>query len=282
MLKFRWQILAIALFVAIALVIGANFLMQRTPQQNYGIRPPMPQSVHLKLGIPSNAGSDPQSHANDYLLVKPQYVISYNNQKRIPNWVSWQLNKSWIGSAQRANDFRPDSTLPKGWYQVKPSDYNGSGYDRGHMTPSADRSRDAATNSATFLMTNMIPQAPDNNQGVWQKLETYSRELANQGKELHIVSGGYGEKGTIGKDFKISVPARTWKVIVVLDKPDDPITEKTRVIAVDIPNEQGVREADWRKFRMSVDALESKTGYDFLTTAPDAVQQAIESRVDQG
>lgn len=282
MLKSRWQILAIAGVVAILVAIGVNFLMRRPPQQNPGILPQIPRSVHLTLGVPSNAGNNPQSNANDYLLVKPEYVLSYNNQKRIPNWSSWQLNKSWLGTAQRTNDFRPDSSLPKGWYPVKPSDYNGSGYDRGHMTPSADRSRDKATNSATFLMTNMVPQAPDNNQGVWQKLETYSRDLANAGKELYIIAGGYGEKGTIGRDVKISVPARTWKVIVVLDKPGDPITEKTRVIAVDIPNEQGVRDADWRKFRVSVDALESKTGYNFLTTTSEPIQKAIESRVDQG
>lgn len=282
MLKSRWQILAISGVVAILVAIGVNFLMRRPPQQNPGVLPQIPRSVHLTLGVPSNAGTNSQSNANDYLLVKPEYVLSYNNQKHIPNWSSWQLNQSWLGTAQRMNDFRPDPSLPKGWYQVKPSDYNGSGYDRGHMTPSADRSRDKATNSATFLMTNMVPQAPDNNQGVWQKLETYSRDLVNAGKELYIIAGGYGEKGAIGRDVKISVPARTWKVIVVLDKPGDPITEKTRVIVVDIPNEQGVRDADWRKFRVSVDALESKTGYNFLTTTSETIQKAIESRVDQG
>lgn len=117
-------------------------------------------SVHLALGNPSNADTDP----NNYLMIKPQYALSYDNSKGIPNWVSWQLNQSWLGSVDRKNDFRPDITLPVGWYQVRPSDYTGGGYDRGHMTPSGDRTRTPEDNSATFLMTNMIPQAPKNNQ----------------------------------------------------------------------------------------------------------------------
>lgn len=283
MLKSRWQILAIVVLATLALIIGWNLLSQRPTEEKTGIQPfAPPVNVHLTLGNPSNANDNVNTNANNYLLVKPQYVLSYNNSKHIANWVSWQLNKSWLGTVPRRNDFRPDPTLPKGWYQVTPADYNGSGYDRGHMTPSADRSRDPATNSATFLMTNILPQAPDNNQGVWQKLESYSRDLANSGKELYIIAGGYGEKRSIGRTVKISVPDRTWKVIVVLEKPGATVTNNTRVIAVDIPNEQGVREADWRNFRVSVDELEKKTGYNFLTTVPDTVQEVIESRVDQG
>jgi endonuclease G len=82
-------------------------------------------SVHLALGNPSNADTDP----NNYLMIKPQYALSYNNSKGIPNWVSWQLNKSWLGSVDRKNDFRPDTELPASWYQVRPSDYTGGGYD---------------------------------------------------------------------------------------------------------------------------------------------------------
>lgn len=95
-------------------------------------------TVHLVLGNPSNATT---GNANNYLMVKLQYVLSYNRSKGIPNWVSWQLNASWLGNAPRQNNFRPDPTLPEGWYRVRPSDYTGSGYDKGHMTPSADRSK---------------------------------------------------------------------------------------------------------------------------------------------
>lgn len=234
-------------------------------------------SVHMLLGNPSNATSyDP----NNYLMLKPQYSLSYNRDKGIPNWVSWQLNQSWLGDAPRSNNFQPDDTLPDGWYQVTPGVYTQSGYDKGHMIPSADRSKNIADNAATFLMTNILPQAADNNQGYWVHLENYARILANRGKELYIISGGYGQKGTIGQG-KVAVPARIFKIIVVTTPGVgvDGITESTRVIAVDTPNTNGNREARWTKFVTSVDAIEARTGYDFLSNVNPSIQEVIESKV---
>lgn len=118
---------------------------------------------HLLLGNPSNATATVTTPDN-YLITRPQYALSYNRNKGIPNWTAWQLNKNWLGSLPRP-PFTPDTTLPNGWYQVKPNDYSGSGFDRGHMVPAADRNKTEANSKAVFLMTNIIPQAPDNNQG---------------------------------------------------------------------------------------------------------------------
>jgi len=251
-------------------------------------------SPHLMMGNPSSAVTS-TSYPTNYLLVKSQYALSYNNNKRIPNWVSWQLNSSWLGSTPRQDDFRADTTLPSTWYRVSGSDYSGSGFDRGHMAPSADRTNTISSNSSTFLMTNMIPQAPDNNQGVWANLENYLRTLVSQGKELYIISGGYGTCGTGSNGSKCSFPAatdtsknievpnRVWKVVVVLDNPGsgvNGVTTSTRVIAVDTPNTQGVRTALWQNYRVSVDTLEQKTGYNFLSAVPSTIQSVIEARVD--
>lgn len=239
-------------------------------------------SVHLTMGNPSRATTN-TSNSNNYLLVRPQYVLSYNNSKRIPNWVSWQLNKSWLGNTPRQNDFRPDDALPSGFRRVLPTEFRDSGFDRGHMTPSADRTASKRDNSATFLMTNMIPQAPDNNQGPWEKLESYCRELVvDQGKELYIISGGYGVQRTIAAS-KITVPERTWKVVVVSDRPGlgvSRITNSTRVIAVDMPNRQGIKDNSWSSFTTTVDNIEASTGYDLLSNAPTSIQNVIEARVD--
>ena len=245
-------------------------------------------SVHLTMGNPSFASTS-TANSNNYLLEKAQYALSYNNSTRIPNWVSWQLNRSWLGSAPRQDDFRADTTLPSGFYRVTTSDYTGSGFDRGHMTPSADRTNTVANNSATFLMTNIIPQAPDNNQGPWAVLEGYCRDLVNQGRELYIISGAYGTGGSgsngsassIGPSIR--VPARTWKVIVVLNTPGSGVsgvTTNTRVIAVNMPNSQGIRNNDWRSYRVTVDSIEGNTGYNFLSSVPTATQNVIEARVD--
>ena len=117
---------------------------------------------NLALGNPSGAGADASSYQN-YLLVRPQYILSYHRDRGIPNWVSWHLSSAWLGGTDRQDNFRNDAELPAGWYQVGSNSYVGSGFDRGHQCPSADRTASAVDNSATFLMDNMIPQAPNNN-----------------------------------------------------------------------------------------------------------------------
>ncbi|MBD0264344.1 MAG: DNA/RNA non-specific endonuclease [Tolypothrix sp. T3-bin4] len=250
------------------------------------IAPAQTSSPHLKMGNPSAAGT---SSLSNYLLSKAQYATSHHCSRGIPNWVSWQLNSSWLGSAPRQDDFRADTTLPSGCNRITTSDYTGSGFDRGHMAPSADRTNTIANNSATFLMTNIVPQAPDNNQGPWAVLENYSRTLVNQGKELYIISGGYGTGGTGSNGYantissgRVTVPTRTWKVIVVLDGPGSAssVNTSTRVIAVNMPNNQGIRGNDWRSYRVSVDSIESATGYNLLSNVSSTVQSTIESRVD--
>ena len=161
------------------------------------------------------------------------------------------------------------------------TDYSGSGYDRGHMTPSGDRTVSVPINSETFLMTNMIPQLPANNQGPWADLESYARTLVSQGNELYIISGGSGTQGTIASGH-VNVPSQTWKVIIVITSGTDDVnrvTTTTRTIAVIMPN-SGTINADWRTYRVSVDQVEALTGFDFFSNVPVGIQAAIESTVD--
>ncbi|HEU4731433.1 MAG TPA: DNA/RNA non-specific endonuclease [Kofleriaceae bacterium] len=239
-------------------------------------------SKHTTLGIPS-----PSSTANpdSFLSVKSEYVISYNSSRKVPNWVSWELNAAYLGSTTRQDDYRPDDTLPVSLPQAQLSDYSGSGYDRGHMCPSGDRTLTAASNSQTFYLTNMVPQAANNNQGPWNALENECRDLVRAGKELFIISGGTfsATSNTVGNG--LVVPDATWKVIVVLDSVGQgaaQVTTATRVIAVVMPNENSQIEktADWHTFRVSVDAIEAQTGFDFLSDVDPAVQAVVEARVD--
>lgn len=251
--------------------------------------PPASKSFHLLPGNPSGARATVSSPDN-YLIVKPEYALSYNRTKGTPNWVSWQLNSKWLGETERQNNFRPDPQLPAGWYRVTPRDYTNSGFDRGHLTSSEDRGGTVEANSATFLMTNIIPQAPDNNRGPWVAFEEYCRGLVKQGKELYIIAGGSGTGGVGEKEAmsalaagKVTVPASTWKVVVVLAQPGgglQGINRSTRIIAVSMPNKQGIRQADWRSFRTSVDQIETMTGYNFLSQVPESVQKTLEAKVD--
>lgn len=259
---------------------------------DHSATPPPPASAHLNMGNPSGAVASASAPTN-YLMEKPQYALSYHRDKGIPNWVSWHLDASWLGSAPRQDDFRADNTLPSGWYQVSSSSYSGSGFDRGHNCPSADRTRTVTDNSATFLMTNMIPQAPDNNQGPWARLEDYTRSLVSQGNECYVIMGQYGTGGTGSNGYRttidngrVTVPNRIWKVIVVLPAAsgDDAarVTTSTRVIAVDMPNAQGIRNNNWGMYRTTVDAIEAAAGVDLLSRVPASIQAVIESRVDNG
>lgn len=245
---------------------------------------------NLALGNPSNA--TPKDEDN-YLMIKPQYVLSYSRSRSSANWVSWHLSTAWKGTVQRADNFRPEDTLPSDWYKVQNSDYLGSGFDRGHLCPSDDRDRTIADNDATFLLANIIPQAPNLNRGAWADLEAYCRKVAEAGNELYIIAGVRGKAGigtNGGKSFtldngKMVVPESIWKVIVILPVGNDDvnrINEQTRVIAVNIPNKQTILDTRWGEYRLSVDDLEKITGYDFLSNLPVAVQKTLESGMDNG
>ena len=288
-----WQLGVIALILSF--VSGCNLtsappssvprVSPKPRVQSPTAQPPLASAINnpnLVLGNPSNATSNAASTDN-YLMVKAQYVMSYNNKTHTANWVSWQLNRSWIGAADRQDNFSPDDALPTAWYKVRPNDYTGSGYDRGHIAPSADRTRNEADNSSTFLMSNMMPQSPELNRGVWGDLEDYCRSLVQQGKELYIVAGPVGRKGSIGKKEKIAVPAKTWKVIVVVDRQGlgvSGITSNTRAIAVSMPNDASVKGKGWKSFRVSVRQVERDTGLNFLSNVSPQVQQVIENKVD--
>ncbi|UOQ72809.1 DNA/RNA non-specific endonuclease [Hymenobacter cellulosilyticus] len=245
---------------------------------------------HLTMGNPSGATTSATNYTN-YLMSKSQFALSYHRDRAIPNWVSWHLSSAWVGSTPRQDNFAADATLPSGWFRATSSSYTGSGFDRGHNCPSADRTGSVADNSATFLMTNMMPQASVNNQQTWAGLENYCRTLINQGNELYIICGSYGNGGTGVNGYattiaggKIAVPARCWKVVVVLPEGSNDasrVTTSTRVIAINTPNTTSIGTS-WGSYRTTVDAIESATGYNILSAVSSTVQATIEARVDSG
>lgn len=250
---------------------------------NITVNAPLPGEDPLILGNPSNATAD-IANENNYLMQKPQYSLSYNRMKATPNWTAWRLDSSWIGSTPRQDDFRPDSSLPLGWYQVLDSDYSGSGYDRGHMCPSGDRTNSVPNNSATFLMTNIVPQLSANNQGPWEEFESYCRTLAGQGNEIYIFTGPHGSIGTIAQG-RVTVPQYTWKVVLVLPNGDNDlsrITKGTRAFGIVVPNFAPLDiNAPWRNFRVTVDHVERLTGYDFFSNIGMNKQFLVERRRDR-
>ncbi len=255
-----------------------------------GAAPPYPSTVHLTMGNPNGATAD-LGQPNNYLMEKPEFALSYNRDRGTANWVSWHLSDDWEGTLARVDTFRADPAVPADWFRVSGFDYVGSGFDRGHMVPNADRDEQTSVpiNQATFLMTNMIPQSPDNNQGPWAALEGYLRtELPEN--EIYIVAGGVGTGGTGSAGAastiaggNVTVPAQTWKVALILPKGTDDISRvtcSTRTLAVIMPNIQGIRTNPWENYITTVDAVEALTGYDFFSNLPDAVENCVEAGTD--
>ncbi len=240
---------------------------------------------NITFGNPSNAASG----STNYYLSKPDYVLSYNNNRGTANWVSWHLSSAWTGNSPRCNCFKQDRSLPSSFFRATTSDYTGSGFDRGHLCPSADRNGSPSSNENTFFMTNIAPQAPDNNQRSWASFENYLRSLTLDGNEVHIIAGVVGSGGTGRNGFastidggNITVPDSFWKVALVLPNGSNDINRvstSTRVIAINIPNDQGISR-DWTQFKTTVNAIENMTGYDLLENIPNAIESVLESRLD--
>ena len=247
---------------------------------------------NMAMGNPTWATST-LTDSNNYLLVRSQYALSYNNSKGIANWVSWHLSAAWKGSAARCNCFTQDTSLPIGYFRASTGNYTGTGFDRGHLCPSDDRDGSDSDNKATFKMSNIVPQAPYLNEQTWAYLEDYCRSLLNQNKELYIIAGGYGSGGNGsggGTTYNIAsgainVPAYFWKVILVLPADTNDIarvTTATRVIAVLMPNTQTANAYSWDHYRVSVDSIEALTGYDLFSNVDTAIQRIIEAGIDNG
>ncbi len=240
-------------------------------------------SLQMQLGNPSGASADTNNHTH-YLIQRTVEAIDYNADLDEPNWASWDLTASDIGSSGRSPDFFTDTNLPAGFYPVKPDDYDGVGFDRGHMCPSDDRTDNVTDNNMVFFMSNIIPQAPDNNEGVWVNFEDYCRTLAASGNELLIMCGPSGFSGSrILPSYAAAIPEFTWKIAVVV--PLGPgtalsrITSATRVIAIKVPNINGVSSV-WQNFITSAAQIQVDTGFTFFTALPPDVASNLLNEVD--
>jgi len=232
----------------------------------------------IVLGNPSNAVTD-VAIPDNYLLFHTGFILSYNRSRGAANWVTWHLSASDIGTLERTNAFAADEALPSEW-RIGKNDYVRSGYDRGHLCPSKDRTDTDANNRETFLMSNMQPQLPRLNRSTWQSLEGEVQSLAQQGSEAYLIAGCYGDKGKV--NGKVTIPTHCWKIVVILPEGNNDkrrINCNTRVIAVDMPNETSILSG-WQNYRTTVDAIETTTGYNFLSTLSKSKQACLESKVD--
>jgi DNA/RNA endonuclease G (NUC1) len=246
-------------------------------------------------GFPTVTGSRIAT-SSDVILSREQFVVSFDSKAKVPAWTAWQVGSRDMGTSERSDGFRSDEILNR-YIEVKtrdlgvtPEDYTGTCFDRGHQSPSADRTKSQRDNSATFYMSNMAPQTSFLNRIIWKDLEGHSRDLVkNDGRKLQVYAGSIlrdGREG-IGPNKDIQVPDAFYKVIKVYET--DHATKPMGYIAVVMPNvtadgldplaehaaacdEQkrggkGKQARNWEAYRVPLKDIEAKAGVSFPALA---------------
>ncbi|MCT4625853.1 DNA/RNA non-specific endonuclease [Halodesulfovibrio sp.] len=168
---------------------------------------------------------------------------------------------------KRTNSFRSDPAVPSGSAAL--SDYKKSGYDRGHLAPAADMGFSKQAMSESFYMSNMSPQRPGFNRGIWKKLEEIVRGWAKN-EDIIIVTGGIlTGRQYIGSNA-VLIPNTYYKVIYA--------PQRQEMIAFLLPNEAS--SALLQHFALPVDAVEAVAGIDFFPTIPDEFEAALERNIN--
>jgi len=209
---------------------------------------------------------------SDNLVKHTYYSLSYNEEFEQANWVYYTLTDKMVneGGEERSNKFKADQKVATG--SAKSSDYTKSGYDRGHLCPAADMDFNPIAMEESFLMSNICPQAPDFNRGIWKELESEVRNWAKKERKIYVVTGPVfnDNKGTIGAS-RVLVPGYFFKIIY-----DE--TDKPKIIAFVFPNRKSDRPLT--DFAVPVDEAEKLTGFDFFSQLPDEMEGRLEGSVD--
>jgi endonuclease G len=288
-IKYLLYLLALVVFVVVLATLLYSAIikktagkqstpLQRTAPSNTPINAAVPfgnivdtlsaiKKNHIKPGIPYVKADS----SNGLLIFRDQYALSYDHQKGVAMWVSWELHPGWFGNTPRySGKFITDRSLPDSMYRVSHDDYTHSGFDRGHIVRSKERTSGVNDNKSTFLMTNIMPQTPDLNRGVWLDFEQFCEQLAlKEGKQLYIISGGFSYTGKhLPSSRRVAVPDSFFKIVLDVSVSGGSFDSSTHVYAVKMPNHIGIRKDRWPKYSCSIGEVEASTGLSFLSFIP--------------
>lgn len=224
------------------------------------------RELSLKLAIPEFTKS-----TKSQVIEHVGYTVSYNEQKRNPNWVAYELTAEEVaGTVKRGDDFVRDPLVIG--RQADDSDYRKSGWDRGHIAPAADMKWSGQAMEESFYMSNISPQNNNLNRGVWKSIEETVRDIALKYGSILVVSGPVfttkNGLGHIGKN-RVMVPNAFYKVLMV---------DNGGYEAIGFYCENVAGRKSLSSYVMSVDQIEEIAGIDFFPALPDEVEEVVESR----
>ena len=210
---------------------------------------------------------------SDRIITHKGYTVSYNYDWKIPNWVAYELTDWEVeGDVPRYDKFKPDPMVPQ-YATAVTDDYKYSGYDRGHMAPAADMKWDEQAMRESFYLSNICPQNPNLNGGVWKDLEEQVRNLASQKGKIFVICGPIVDDAstTIGEN-EVVVPQAFFKVLLQEDNGE------IHTIGFVYENVSGRKPIS--SYARTVDEIEELTNIDFFPSLPNKIENEVEAKVD--
>lgn len=241
------------------------------------VMPRQPVNEHLAYGTPRSA-----QVPDSTLLVRKGFVVLHDNLRKVPVWVSFRLKDSYVSTNPRAGNFKADPDLTPG-SRAELVDYKGSGFDRGHMAASGDMRRSREIQSESFYLSNIAPQNPSLNQGVWADIEALHRIYATEYGDVTIIVGPiFGRKfpegppipsaGPLGPN-RVTVPSGFFRLVIRKTR-----TGEYEALALVLPNRPPDIDKPLESYIWSVDEVEAETGLNFFNALPVDVQDRFEGK----
>ncbi len=260
--RLSWTVLA-----ALGFLLAGTACVRQMPEPPPSAAPLfVPADPSLAFGVPGTA---------DAVLKRTGYALGFSERHRQAVWVSYQLTSDKVRNreAKRTNRFLPDPDLSG--LSADDRDYLRSGFDRGHLAAAADMAWSARAMAESFYYSNMSPQRPGFNRGIWARLEKQVRHTAAVEREIYVVTGPVLPQTpslTIGP-HRVTVPEAYYKVIYDATPP-------RKMIGFLLKNQESSRPL--KEFAVTVDAVEKLTGLDFFSALPPKEQENLESTVIVG
>lgn len=236
-----------------------------------------PQVESNSGGYAGEAYYLPQGSAGP-VITHGGFVLAYHEDWEQAEWVAYILTRDHLQRkwTERRDNFREDPLVRSG--SATDGDYRGSGYDRGHLAPFADFAWNAELADKTFYLSNVSPQEPGFNRGIWRELEELTRDWAKRERQLYVVSGPVTTEDPqfyIGRDNRVAVPRTYFKVLLDLEQPEQ------KGIGFLLPN--ALSDRPLTDYAVPIDEVERRTGLDFFADLlPTDLEERLEAAVDPG
>ncbi len=273
--KQRWGLIFFIILIIASILVTTEPWKRSSAEIGSALKSESPPPS-IVIRWPKLATGYPVAHTGDTILSYTGFDLAFNEQFEQAAWVAYVLTREEIesGTIERSDNFRADKSILSG--SASPADYRGSGFDRGHLAPAGDMKWDELAMSQSFLMSNMSPQTPGFNRGIWRKLETEVRNWAIEKDSLYVITGPlFSSTDSLIGENGVGVPGYYFKVLVDLSPPDHDM------IAFLLPNTASSEEL--QSFAIPVDSLEGISAYNFFADAPDQeVIEWLEQRIEPG